>query len=194
MNRPRNLKDFLQWSRDKILAKYANVEFCDIKLHEPLEHKRWTSKKRYCHYHRSIGHDTNKCNALKDDIEELILKRKLGQYVRKDYERPCSWSLRKGKVVVNRVEGGETPKTMKKGWKAIVGSTSTTKINSNQPSMTFEDKDLLNGNPNKYILLIFGELWSKRILVDQGSSTNIMFIGLLAKLGISEEDHTLIED
>lgn len=40
------------------------------------------SKRNYCRY-RSNKHDTNKRNALKDDIEDLIQKGKLTQYVKK---------------------------------------------------------------------------------------------------------------
>ena len=37
---------------------------------------------KYCRYHRDVGHDTNDCHELKDEIEDLIRQGKLGNYVR----------------------------------------------------------------------------------------------------------------
>ena len=36
---------------------------------------------KYCRYHRDVGHDTNNCHELKDEIEDLIRQGKLGNYI-----------------------------------------------------------------------------------------------------------------
>lgn len=82
-----------------ILAECANTELPGIKPPDPILERKWTNRKKYCHYHRNNGHNTNQCTTLKDDIEELIRKSKFAQYVKKDESRTCSRSPRKGKAV-----------------------------------------------------------------------------------------------
>lgn len=63
-----------------------------------------------------------------------------------------------------------------------------------QPTMVHKDEELLNGRLNECVPMV---VWAKmanykvqRILVDQGSSIDVMFLDLLTRLGISEEDLT----
>ncbi|PON68759.1 hypothetical protein PanWU01x14_093650, partial [Parasponia andersonii] len=42
---------------------------------------------KFCRYHNDIGHDTNDCFALKDEIERLIREGRLRQYTRQSDER-----------------------------------------------------------------------------------------------------------
>lgn len=85
---------------------------------------------------------------------------------------------------------------MKRKWKNIpnIASTSMIKVCSSRPPLTFEDNDLLDGKPNKYIPLIVWAVMEnfkvRRILINQGSSADIMFGELFTKLGISIEDLT----
>lgn len=80
----------LNTSRAKILVECANTEFRDIKQPNPLPRKEGSRSKKYCRYHRSNGHDTNKCYALRDDIEDQNWEKC------KRSKSPC-----KGKAVVN---------------------------------------------------------------------------------------------
>ncbi|KAL5754668.1 hypothetical protein ACOSP7_022888 [Xanthoceras sorbifolium] len=36
---------------------------------------------KFCHYHNEAGHNTSKCYELKDAIEGLIRRGRLGDYV-----------------------------------------------------------------------------------------------------------------
>lgn len=85
------------------MAECVNTEFRDVKPPEPLKQKPWMLKKKYYHYQKSNGHDTNKCNALNNDIKEHIQKGKLNQYVKKEEECKNSRSPRKGKSVANEL-------------------------------------------------------------------------------------------
>ena len=40
-------------------------------------------KKKYCRFHKDHGHYTEDCKDLKEQIEELIQKRKLQRFVKK---------------------------------------------------------------------------------------------------------------
>ncbi|RWW62596.1 hypothetical protein BHE74_00030268 [Ensete ventricosum] len=62
---------FLQ-IRDKELLRTPN----------PIKTKiRGRDKKRYCHFHRDYRHDTEECNDLKNQIEDLIRRGHLHQFV-----------------------------------------------------------------------------------------------------------------
>lgn len=88
-------------------------------------------------------------------------------------------------------------KMMKQKLKEImnVSSSSIAEIASHRPALAFEDHDLLDGKPNKYIPFLIRDVMAyfnvRTILVDQGSSANITFFDLLKTLGISEEDISL---
>lgn len=61
-------------------------EFRDVKWSRPHKKKEEMSKQKYCRYHKSNGHNKNKCNPVKDGIEDLIQKGKLSQHVKKPME------------------------------------------------------------------------------------------------------------
>ena len=42
----------------------------------------------YCAYHRDVGHDTEDCRHLKKDIEKLIIRGHLGQFIRDEQTEP----------------------------------------------------------------------------------------------------------
>lgn len=75
-----------------------------------------------------------------------------------------------------------------------ISSTSASEINSHRPPLAFVDNDLLDEKTNKYIPLLIRAIMAnfevRRILVNQWRSANIMFLDLLTRLWISEEDLT----
>ncbi|RRT42264.1 hypothetical protein B296_00053371 [Ensete ventricosum] len=49
-------------------------------------------KRRYCHFHRDYDHNTEECNDLKNQIEDLIRQGHLYRFIRDQRaleERPC---------------------------------------------------------------------------------------------------------
>lgn len=94
------------------------------------------------------------------------------------------------------LEGGLTDKSMKKRWKEIVDVASTPKSNEapSKPPLAFGNQDLLDGKPNKYVLLFISVVMAnvevRRILIDQGSYVDIIFEDLLKVLSISMDDIT----
>lgn len=108
---------------------------------------------------------------------------------RKSKGRPVAMVILGG----DHLEGGETNKSMKRRWKEIpiVASTSTPKEGPTRPPLAFGDQDLLDGRPNKYILLpitaVMANVEVRIILVDQGSSADIIFEDLLKSFVFSKE-------
>ncbi|PON68030.1 hypothetical protein PanWU01x14_098340, partial [Parasponia andersonii] len=55
---------------------------------EPMKRDRVRRKpNKFCRYHNDIGHDTNNCFTLKDEIERFIKERRLQQYSKQNNER-----------------------------------------------------------------------------------------------------------
>ena len=55
----------------QIFTECQNNEFTGVRRPDPLVMKKGgRPTKKYCRYHKSKGHDTNDCMALKDDIED----------------------------------------------------------------------------------------------------------------------------
>lgn len=75
------------------------------------------SKEKYCHFHHDHGHDTSNCNKQKSQIEALIRKGKLQQFVKVGLgiQHP------QGPEQLNRAE--ERPRAPLGEIKVIVGGT-----------------------------------------------------------------------
>ncbi|GAV64990.1 hypothetical protein CFOL_v3_08505 [Cephalotus follicularis] len=101
---------------------------------------------KYCRYHRDHGHDTEECRQLKNQIEDLIPKRHLRKYV--DKNAPL-----------------ERSKRIKAGGDEEVISFS---------EVEYEGVCLPHDDPVVVTLLV--ELFTmKRILIDSGSSADILY-------------------
>ncbi|XP_027156893.1 uncharacterized protein LOC113758061 [Coffea eugenioides] len=59
----------------------------------------------YCAYHRDVGHETENCNDLKREIENLIKQRYLKQFVRKDGNFNRTASTEKIEALIERTGG-----------------------------------------------------------------------------------------
>lgn len=66
-----------------------NTEFKDagIKAPAPLKEIPRRDKSKYCRFHISSGHNTEKKFQLKDAIEDQIKKGKLKRYIKDDYHK-----------------------------------------------------------------------------------------------------------
>ncbi|XP_010245427.1 PREDICTED: uncharacterized protein LOC104588977 [Nelumbo nucifera] len=131
---------------------------------------------KYCKFHRDHGHDTENCFDLRNHIEDLIRHGYLGGFIDKS-EKPTQQEQR---TEIARPPPRAPPAS------AIHGH----KKKRNQ-LITFTNDDLRGVQaPYDDALLITAEVANfemRRILVDTGSSTDVLFDDAFEKLGIDKE-------
>ncbi|XP_057755482.1 uncharacterized protein LOC130974638 [Arachis stenosperma] len=183
----------------------------------PLKDRTGGNKNLYCDYHKGYGHQTQDCFDLKDALEQAIREGKLTEFshlireprrrYRDHNEEVKTRSAKRrqepedrdhGLTVINVVTAKNTaPKSRsahKKDAKVLAVSSSLARNSKKPLSISFgpEDKwfDDAPENPPMVITARVGTGLVKRILVDTGADSNIMFRNVFDALGLRDADLT----
>ncbi|XP_050259739.1 uncharacterized protein LOC126704771 [Quercus robur] len=166
---------------------------------------------KYCRFHRDHGHNTEDCRDLREQIEELIRKGKLQKYVKKgeyskfrDDNRTQHESFTRDddhtsqpprKVIgeINTITGGPSSggsfRSLRKAYHRQVNSVHTmppSKYRRTYQDMSFNEEDARgvkqpHNDPLVIVLNIEG-FNTRRILVDNGSSADIIYLPAFQQL------------
>ncbi|CAA0843037.1 Unknown protein, partial [Striga hermonthica] len=162
----------------------------------------------YCRYHRDYGHWTNHCKELKDEIERLIRAGHLKEFVVQDRgkkddtegvdrkrrpEEQGERALKRG--VIHMIAGGPTDgdsnAARKANLRADWESVAEVQIVQPIPDLTFGARDSQGVlTPHNDALVVTAEIANydvERILVDTGSSADIMFYECFRKMDLGME-------
>ncbi|KAL0319854.1 UNVERIFIED_CONTAM: hypothetical protein Sradi_5246900 [Sesamum radiatum] len=185
---------------------------------------------KYCHFHRDRGHSTEECFHLKNEIEKLIRRGYLREFVdrgkakaqepvgepRRDAPRIESGGRRGDEqikkenlptagiigVISGGPASGDSMRARKAAIREAINATNainhvaysdvvTTQYESPKGEITFSDQDLEGHLPasNDAIVIsaMVSNFWVKNILIDSGSSTNILFHGAFTQMGIDNK-------
>ncbi|XP_043811987.1 uncharacterized protein LOC122723548 [Manihot esculenta] len=185
-------KEFLQWPRP--MKAEANQRDPD----------------KYYQYHRTHGHDTNNCYQLIAEIERLIKRGHLRNFVKKpEGQRPrpnpveqTSRRAGAGPVndgssgTINMIVGGTGGRMSRRGKKrSREGESSSAEVmqvvEHSPGAITFSPEDSQGVQmPHDNALVIEAVIHNyrvKKILVDDGSKVNLLPYRVFQQMGISEE-------
>ncbi|XP_025678915.1 uncharacterized protein [Arachis hypogaea] len=204
-NQPRQHEVYQQIAEKGILSKP-----------QLLKDRIGGNKNLYCDYHKGYGHKTHDCFDLKDALEQAIWDGKLAEFFhlireprRRDHDREGEDKSRMVKrrqepedhehdlTIVNMVIGRDVaPRSRsvhKKDAKVLVVSSSIPVQNSKRTSsISFSPEDQwfdeVTENPPMVITARVGTDLIKRILVDTGADSNIMFCNVFNALGLRDAD------
>ncbi|XP_016173856.1 uncharacterized protein LOC107616409 [Arachis ipaensis] len=181
----------------------------------PLKGRTGGDKSLYCEYHKGYGHRTQDCFDLKDALEQAIRDGKLADFSHlireprrrnRDHEgEDSSRAARQrreperddhGLTVVNvvtaRNSAPRSKSAQKKDAKVLAVSSSSARSSRVLPSISFgpEDQwfDEIPESPPMVITARVGTGLVKRILVDTGADSNIMFRNVFDALGLRDTD------
>ncbi|VFQ82110.1 unnamed protein product, partial [Cuscuta campestris] len=172
--------------------------------------RQWTEK--WCTYHQSDSHNTADCRNVKTVLKEMALKGELGEgYATGNKKDPKAntWTRHQGKdqgrrksgkdnnnpdkefieMIVGGPEGGDTA-SQRKNWArslhvAVVSLESHGKQARREP-ITFTDRDLprTGGDHNDPLIITMDINGADvaRVLVDTGSSVNVLYLDAFKKL------------
>ncbi|XP_015969627.1 uncharacterized protein LOC107493064 [Arachis duranensis] len=182
-----------------------------------LKERTGDNKTLYCDYHRGYGHRTQDCFDLKDALEQAIRDSKLPEFAKiirepKRAERDRS-PEREGRnprtqkqpprespdddptIIVNVITGkdisGKSKSTLKKDLKVMAVRDQAPTATANK-TITFLPEDCQHGTSAEDAPLVIsariGTGLVRRILVDTGADSNILFRGAFEKLGLRNEN------
>ena len=167
------------------------------------------SKDKYCRFHRDHGHDTADCYDLKQQIEALIKQGKLQRFIKKeradqppqeqnprrDNERP-RLPIGDIRMIVGGTAVTGSSKRARKTYLRMVQNVQLTGAApriAQRESLTigFSEEDARHfHHPHDDVLVV--SIWIEdynmhRVLIDNGSSANILYYPAFQQMGISRE-------
>ena len=150
------------------------------------------NRNKYYRFHRDHGHDTDRCFDLKQQIENLISQGKLRNFLGRDHkheklkgkveELSCPLLI-EIRVITGGTSTGQSSKSIKTYLKVVQnvqlsGRSLRTRAIDEQ-AITFIDEDAEGvHHPHDdaiVITLLIADYTTKKVLVDNGSSANILY-------------------
>ena len=150
------------------------------------------NKNKYCCFHKDHGHDTDECYDLKQQIENLIRQEKLRNFLRRDHkdeklkgkvEEPSRPPLGEIKVIVWGTSAKQSSKSKKTYLKVVqnvqLSGRPLKTRGTNEQAITFTNENAGRvHHPHDdaiVITLLIANYTTRRVLIDNGSSTNILY-------------------
>ena len=166
------------------------------------------NKNKYCRFHRYYGHDTDDCYDLKQQIENLIKQRKLRHFVGKDHKdeklkakvEESSQPLVEIRVIIRGTSTGQSSKSRKMYLKAVqnvqLSGRSLRTSGVDDLAITFTDEDVGRihhpHNDAIVITLLIADYKTRRVLVDNGSSADILYYPAFQQMRLGRDQLRLV--
>nr|XP_009412846.1 PREDICTED: uncharacterized protein LOC103994237 [Musa acuminata subsp. malaccensis] len=148
-------------------------------------------RSKYCRFHRDYGHDTEDCRDLQNQIEELIRRGYLGRYLKEPREatpRPRIPIERQIDVIFGGPAAGGSSSTARKSYaRSMVEKRPRPEL---EPEISFgaEEVECSHHDDTLVISIQIANARVKRVMVDTGSSADVLYLDAFKKLDLSTED------
>ncbi|RDY13678.1 hypothetical protein CR513_01364, partial [Mucuna pruriens] len=145
------------------------------------------NRREWCDFHRAAGHSTEECWILGAQIEGLVQQGKLSHYVLKEggerSARRGESSRGKREDRRNRETSGRSRSPRPANYRGRRGGCTI--------SFREEDRRCKQAGDEPMVISVAAEGFKiERVLIDQGSSTNILYGSTYRKLGLSDLEET----
>ncbi|XP_030964145.1 uncharacterized protein LOC115985331 [Quercus lobata] len=150
------------------------------------------NRNKYCRFHKDHGHDTDECFDLKQQIENLIRQGKLRNFLGRDHKdeklkgkieessRPPLGEIR---IIIEGSSASQSSKSKKAYLKVVqsvqLSGQSPKARSTDEQAITFTDEDAERiHHPHDdaiVITLLIADYITRRVLVDNGSSADILY-------------------
>ncbi|XP_010695404.2 uncharacterized protein LOC104908051 [Beta vulgaris subsp. vulgaris] len=205
---------FTDHGNDPRFNKNRREIFLDIKNKSMLPHPppiRTSAyrrdKSQWCEYHQECGHTTKDCRELKKDLDNLADQGKLNRYLKHTSKEKGKQKVGQsnsgdtegfiGVIAGGFASGGLTGRARKSHLQNLKHQVLEVKQSrSDCPIMTFGESSRSVSVPHDDTLVIELKVANsrvKRVLVDSGSSADIITLDCLKKLKYYEKDVTLLD-
>ncbi|XP_074317469.1 uncharacterized protein LOC141653562 [Silene latifolia] len=172
----------------------------------PVEGQSWRKdNKKKCEFHRDIGHNTEDCYTLHREIRRLYEHGELSHLLpRGGKQRDKVGSTKPAAPptctkIINVITGGSdlsglTYSAAKRRATETKGDrpeTSCRISQSNLPAVTFDEEDIHDSQEHHDALIItlsMANCTVRKVLVDTGSSVNLIMLKTIENMGFSEKD------
>ncbi|XP_057746624.1 uncharacterized protein LOC130965883 [Arachis stenosperma] len=202
--------------REKIIKEILNAKIIKSPTRAgSYQHQRFVDKSKHCGFHQKYGHTTDECVIAKDLLERLARQGLLDKYIegrkhresnkeerhqtsaRKDTNKWLNNNPPKG--VINCISGGfagggETNSAQKRSYRAMLAIKGTTPPNNKDMQdleITFNQADICSATPHTddpvVISIQTGNLLVRKVLLDPGSSADVLFYSTFSKMNLSEK-------
>ncbi|XP_064987292.1 uncharacterized protein LOC135626032 [Musa acuminata AAA Group] len=189
---PRPLPLPLNTSRTEIFLQIREKGL--LRQPNPLKttHK---DRSKYCMFHRDYGHDTEDCHDLRNQIEELIWRGHLGHYLKE----PMEASLHPRGPVEKQIDviidgpmvGGSSTTTRKAYTRSIVEKCPRPEF---ELDITFGTEEVERSHHDDALVISIriANAQVKRVMVNTGSSVDMLYLDAFKKLSLTDGDLTLM--
>ncbi|XP_021805812.1 uncharacterized protein LOC110749919 [Prunus avium] len=157
---------------------------------------------KFCRYHQQNSHNTKDCISLRKIVERLIREGKLDQYIARPQQAPVPNATRQINMI-STISGGPTlagasNRSIKQHFRAaqypqvlgIESSRHTKMLKVRWEPITFSEEEeegiIYPHNDPMIIRAEIAEFDVCRILIDNGSSVNVIFADAFKELGIDD--------
>ncbi|XP_009391097.2 uncharacterized protein LOC103977328 [Musa acuminata AAA Group] len=151
----------------------------------------YKNRSKYCRFHRDHGHDTEDCHDLQNQIEELIRRGYLGRYLKEPREatpRPRMPVERQVDVIIGGPAAGDSSSSARKSYaRSSVEKRPRPEL---EPEISFgaEEGERSHHDNALVISVQIANARVKRVMVDTGSSADILYLDAFKRLGLPTED------